>query len=163
MASDRVKVLNTIKLLFKFRACCGYHHLLLVVVVIINPNVLLVTMALLESESVSCSVMSYSLSPHGLYPPGSSHGILQSRILEWVAMPFSRRSSQPRDWTQVSCITGRLFTTHTTWKALRLFLRVDTGVGSHFLLQGIFPTQGSNPGLLHCRQISYHPSHQGSP
>ena len=66
MASDRVKVLNTIKLLFKFRACCGYHHLLLVVVVIINPNVLLVTVALLESESVSCSVMSYSLSPHGL-------------------------------------------------------------------------------------------------
>ena len=31
----------------------------------------------------------------------------------------------------------------------------DTGVGCHFLLQGIFPTQGSNPGLLHCRQILY--------
>ena len=39
----------------------------------------------------------------------------------------------------------------------------DTGVGSHFLLQGIFPTQGSNPGLLHCRQILYQLSHQGSP
>ena len=37
------------------------------------------------------------------------------------------------------------------------------GVGCHFLLQGIFPTQGSNPGLLHCRQILYHLSHQGSP
>ena len=35
------------------------------------------------------------------------HGILQSRILEWVAVPFSRRSSQPRDQTQVSCIVGR--------------------------------------------------------
>ena len=34
--------------------------------------------------------------------------------------------------------------------------------GAHFLLQ-IFPTQGSNPGLLHCRQILYHLSHQGSP
>ena len=35
-------------------------------------------------------------------------------------------------------------------------------VGCHFLLQGIFPTQGSNPGLLHCRQMLYRLSHQGS-
>ena len=39
----------------------------------------------------------------------------------------------------------------------------DTGVGSLSLLQGIFPTQGSNPGLPHCRQILYQLSHQGSP
>ena len=39
----------------------------------------------------------------------------------------------------------------------------STGVGCHALLQGIFPTQGSNPGLLHCRWILYHLSHQGSP
>ena len=38
-----------------------------------------------------------------------------------------------------------------------------TGVGSHSFLQGIFPTQGLNPGLLHCGQILYHLSHQGSP
>ena len=38
------------------------------------------------------------------------HGILQPRILEWVAFPFSRGSSQPRDRTQVSCIAGRFFT-----------------------------------------------------
>ena len=38
-----------------------------------------------------------------------------------------------------------------------------TGVGCHFLLQGIFPTQGLNPGLSHCRQTLYHLSHQGSP
>ena len=38
----------------------------------------------------------------------------------------------------------------------------STGVGCHFLLQGIFPTQGSNPGLLHCRQTLYRLSHQGS-
>ena len=38
-----------------------------------------------------------------------------------------------------------------------------TGVGCHSLLQGIFPTQGSNPGLLHCRQMLYRLSHQGSP
>ena len=39
----------------------------------------------------------------------------------------------------------------------------NTGVGSLFLLQGIFPTQGSNPSLLHCRQILYQVSHRGSP
>ena len=39
----------------------------------------------------------------------------------------------------------------------------NAGVGRHFLLQGIFPTQRSNPGLLHCRQNLYHLSHQGSP
>jgi len=39
----------------------------------------------------------------------------------------------------------------------------STGVDCHFLLQGIFPTQGSNPGLPHCRQMLYHLSHQGSP
>jgi len=37
-------------------------------------------------------------------------GILQARILEWVAMPFFRGSSQPRDQTQVSCIAGVFFT-----------------------------------------------------
>ena len=39
----------------------------------------------------------------------------------------------------------------------------NTGVGSHSLCQRIFPTQGLNPGLLHCRQILYHLRHQGSP
>ena len=49
--------------------------------------------------------------PMDCSPPGFSvHGILQARILDWVAMPFSRRSSQPRDWTQVSLIVGRFFT-----------------------------------------------------
>ena len=43
------------------------------------------------------------------------------------------------------------------------FLGKSTGVGCHFLLQEIFPTQGSNPGLLHCRQMLYHLNHQGSP
>ena len=39
----------------------------------------------------------------------------------------------------------------------------NTRVGCHFLLQGIFPTQALNPGLLHCRQILYQLSHQGNP
>ena len=43
--------------------------------------------------------------------PGSPvHGILQARILEWVAIHFSRGSPRPRDRTQVSCIEGRFFT-----------------------------------------------------
>ena len=51
-------------------------------------------------------------------PPGSSvHGILQARILEWVGILFSRGSSQPRDGTQVSCISGRVFTIWTTKEA----------------------------------------------
>ena len=51
-------------------------------------------------------------------PDSSVHGIFQTRILEWVAISFSRGSSQPRDWTWVSCIAGRLFTiwaTRETW------------------------------------------------
>ena len=45
------------------------------------------------------------------------HGILQARILEWVAVPFPRGSSQPKDWTQVSCIAGRFFISWATRKA----------------------------------------------
>ena len=62
-------------------------------------------------ENVSHSVMSNSLWLHGLtYPPGSSvHGILQARILEWVAVPFSRVSSQHRNQTQVSCTADTFF------------------------------------------------------
>ena len=66
------------------------------------------------SESTSCSVVSDSLQPHGLYSPWNSPG-------------------------------------------------QNTGVGSLSLLQGIFPTQGSHPGLLHCRWILYQLSHKVSP
>ena len=52
-------------------------------------------------------------------PPGSSvHGILQARILEKVAIPFSRESSQPKDQTHVFCIAGGLFTVWATRGAL---------------------------------------------
>ena len=47
-------------------------------------------------------------------PGFSVHEILRARILGWVAMPFSRGSAQPRDWTQVSCIMGGLFTVWAT-------------------------------------------------
>ena len=84
-------------------------------------------------------------------------GILQTRTLEWVAMPSSRGSYRPRDWTQVSCITGRFFTIWATREALK------TSVGSLSLLQGIFPTQELNWGLLHHMLILYQLSYQGSP
>ena len=109
-----------------------------------NPGLLcLVT----QSSLTLCDPMDCS-------PPGSSvHGILHARILEWVAMSSSKGSSQPRDKTQTSHIACRFFTAESQGKPK------NTGVGSLSLLQGIFPTQGSNPGLQHCRQILYHLSH----
>ena len=51
----------------------------------------------------------------GCSPPGSSaHGILQARVLEWAAMPFSRASFWPRDRIRVSCIEGSFFTIWAT-------------------------------------------------
>ena len=150
----------------------------------------------------------------------SVHGILQARRLEWVAIPFSRKSeiaqlcltvcdlldcslpgssvhgifqagvrsglpfpspgesSRPTDRTRVSHIAGRCFTVWATsvcvsWSVVSNSLRPhglyspwnslgqNTGVGSLSLLQGIFPTLGSNPGLLHCRRILHQLSHQG--
>ena len=66
------------------------------------------------------------------------HGILQVRILEWIAFPFSSGSSPPRDRTQVSHIAGEFFTSWATGKPN------NTGVGSLSLLQQIFPTQELN-------------------
>ena len=54
-----------------------------------------------------------------LLPGSSVHGIFQARILEWVAISFSRRSSQPRDWIRISCTVGRHF---TVWATLMLLL-----------------------------------------
>ena len=62
---------------------------------------------------ISLLVLSYSLWPHDY----TVHGILQARILEWVAFPFCRGSSQPSDQTQVSCIAGRFFPSWVTREA----------------------------------------------
>ena len=61
----------------------------------------------------SHSVESYSLWPHWY----TVHGILQARIVEWIAIPFSKGSSQTRDWTQVSHIVGGFFTSWATKEA----------------------------------------------
>ena len=79
--------------------------------------------------------------PIGGSPPGSPiPGIFQARVLEWGAIAFSDGLYSP--WNS----PGQ-----------------NAGVGSLSLLQGIFPTQGSNPGLLHCRQTVYQPNDKGSP
>ena len=88
-----------------------------------------------------------SLSPAGLLTlcdpmDYTVHGILQTRIQESVAFPFSRGSFQPRDRTQVSCIAGDSLPADPQGKPK------NTGVGSLSLLQGIFPTQELNQGLL---------------
>ena len=60
-------------------------------------------------------------------PPGSSvHGILQARTLEWVAMPSSRGSFQPRDWTCTSCVAGRFFTAEPPGKPFNKHILIQT-------------------------------------
>ena len=60
------------------------------------------------------------VTPMDCSPLGFSvHGILQARILEWVAIPLSRESSQPRDQTWVSCTSGRFFIIWATREALQ--------------------------------------------
>ena len=72
-------------------------------------------------------------------PPGSPvPGILQARTLEWVAISFS-------------------------WQGVGYENLFNNLIRIHSLLQGIFLTQGLNLGFLHCRQILYRLSHQGSP
>ena len=84
------------------------------------------------------------------------HGILQARILEWVAFPFFSRSSNPGIKSRCPALQADSLQAGSQGK------RKNTGVGSLFLLQWIFLTQESNWGLLHCRWILYQLSYQGS-
>ena len=85
------------------------------------------------------------------------HGILQARILDSVAIPFSKGSSQHRDQTLVSLIAVDSLPADPKGKSK------NTGVGSLSLLQRILPTQDLNRGFLHFRWILYQMSYQGSP
>ena len=123
--------------------------------------------------------------PMDYIPPGSSvHGVLHARILEWVAISFSRGSSWPRDWTWVSCMAGRFFTDWVTREA-KIKVKVTQSCPTlsdpmdyrvqgvlqarilewvaFSLLQRIFPTQESIWGPLNCRWILYQLSYQRSP
>ena len=72
----------------------------------------------------SCPIL---CNPMDCSPPGSSvHGILQARILEWIVIPFSRGSSQPKDQTWVFCPAGGFLTTGSLEKSLDyLLLLID--------------------------------------
>ena len=78
--------------------------------------------SILESMHKTCKAVAQSCptlcNPMDCSLPGSSvHGISQARILKWVAISFFRGSSWPRDWTWVSSIAGRFFTTWATKEA----------------------------------------------
>ena len=105
-----------------------------------------------DPESRCCSVASDSLRLLGLYSPWDSPG----QNTGVGNLSFSRGSSQPRDWTQVSHMADGFFTSWATREAK------NTGAGNLSILQWIFPTQESNWGLLHRRQILYQLSHKGS-
>ena len=113
-----------------------------------------------QSCPTLCDTMDYSA------PVSSVHGISQARILEWVAISYSKGLSWLRDWICVSCI-GRWVL--NVWEIVKVAQSCptlcnphrlyspwnspgrNTGVGSHSILHGIFPTQGLKPGLPHCR------------
>ena len=137
-------------------------------------------------ESESCSVVSDSLQPHGLYHPWNSpgqntgvgsHSLLQGisptqwlnpglshcgqilyqlshqgspRILEWVAYPFSSRSSRTGNLTGVSCIAGRFFISGATREAHRMRLFKDHGEEEE-LRKGLSAVR-SNPGKCSSRR-----------
>ena len=94
-----------------------------------------------------CDCMDYN------HPGSFVHGIFQARILEWVDMPSSKGSSQPSS----PALQTDSLPSEPPGKPK------NTEEGNLSFLQGIFPTQESNWGLLHCMQILYQLSYQGSP
>ena len=78
-------------------------------------------------------------------PGFSVHGILQVRILEWVAMPSSRGSSWPRDRTHIFCIAGRFFTAEPLEKPL-------VSLGQEFSSLGMPVVQGLREQFLLCKR-----------
>ena len=83
--------------------------------------------------------------------------ILQTRVLEWVAFPFSRGSSNPGTEPRSPLLQADSLPAESQGKPK------NAGVGSLSFLQWIFLTQESNQGLLHCRWILHQLSYQGSP
>ena len=82
-----------------------------------SPKAMNVTWIVKVLVTQLCTILCDSMDP-----PGSSvHRVLQARILQWVAIPFSRGSFPLRDRTQLSCIAGRFFTVWATREALLLF------------------------------------------
>ena len=106
----------------------------------------------LQSKGSQRATSPFTLSPFSLHQKGVLEGL-------WVI------------WKGYVCVSHSVMSyslqSHELWSTRLLcpwdFPGKSTRVGCHFLLQGIFLTQGSNPSLLHCRQTLYPLSHQGSP
>ena len=82
--------------------------------------IILMTFYFRKSESeVAQSCLTLCIPMDCSLPGSTVHGVFQARILEWVAISFSRRSCRPRDWTRVSCIVRRCF---TVWATREVFL-----------------------------------------
>ena len=110
------------------------------------------------SDSMDCRLPGFSI-----------HGVFQARVLEWGAIAFSEMLSR-ETYSKHVCVSCSVVSGSLQPHGLRPTRLLcpwnspgkNTGVGCHFLLQGTFPTQRSNPGLLHYRWILYCLSHQGS-
>ena len=112
-----------------------------------------------QSSLTLCNPMDYTV-----------HGILQPRILEWVAFSFPGDLSNPGIEPRSPALQADSLPTELSGKPPKVKVTQscltlcnpgrnspgqNTGVGCHSLLQGVFPTQGLNPGLPHCRWILY--------
>ena len=99
----------------------------------------------LQSCLTLCDPMACNL------PNSSVHGILQARILEWVAMPSSRGSSPPRNWTWISCIfciTGRFFTAEPPGKPHHSLHILPNQALEFILTSPSLSVQGFPPSLI---------------
>ena len=163
--------------LWILRAACIFIHIYLFAYMLVYVSVYLHTYISVQflvhykcyevfsSVQFICSVVSDSLRPHGLQhtrlpcpsptPGAHSHSCLSSQwchpTISSSVIPFSSRSVVSDSW--------RPHGLYSPWNSPGQ----NTGVGSRSLLQGIFPTEGSNPGLPHCRQILYQLSHKEAP
>ena len=105
---------------------------------------------------VCCAVLSHLVMSDSVTPMVYTiHGILQARKLEWIAFPFFRGLPNPGIKPRCPLLQADSLSAEPQGKPKK------TGVGSLSLLQGIFLTQESNRGLLHCRQTVYQLSYQG--
>ena len=108
-----------------------------------------------ESESEVAQSCPTLCNPMECGQPGSSiHGVFQARTLEWVAISFSRGSSRPRNWTQVSHIAGRCFTIWASREALGKVLNMQ--VPRFCILRGFNSDLGCSPGVYEYRQWLWH-------
>ena len=113
---------------------------------LLSPKILLCVLV-----SQSCPTLCDSMDCNPLH--SSVHEIFQSRTLEWIAIPFSRGCSQPRDQTWVFFIVCRVFTTWATWEALKSssvqfsHLVMSSSLWSHGLWHTRLPCPSATPGV----------------